>query len=141
MGWGSATHEWTESEKGAIVVAVKRELDFELCRQILFKLGELWDSGTPPSHSDFKFEGYGPENVSYNVSKLVRARLIRTKSPDQYHKNLLTELPTGFTEKGWRFMAAAKDENMWRTAVEVVRAQGGPESFNPVVVEMFRVEA
>lgn len=123
------------------MVAVKRELDFELCKQILLKLEELWDRGTPPSHLDFLFEGYDAENISYNISKLVRARLIRTNSPNEYRRDILRELPAGFTEKGWKFVEAAKDEDRWRAAVEVVRAQDGPESFNPLVVEMFRVEA
>lgn len=52
------------------MVAIKREIDFELCRMIMLKLEELWDDRIPGMPGDYKFDGYTAENIAYNVNKL-----------------------------------------------------------------------
>ena len=120
------------------MVAVKRELDFELCRMILLKLEELWDIGMTGTPDDYMFEGYGVENILYNINKLASARLVKVRGADDYHREILSVLPTGFTEMGWRFVALSKDDARWSRAVAAVDAQDGPESIVPLKVELFR---
>lgn len=120
------------------MVAIKRELDFELCRMILLRLEELWDSGMTGTPKDFLFEGHTAENISYNVNKLALANLIRTRSSEDSYKGKPSVWPTGYTEIGWKFLRAAKNVTLWEKAVEAVVAQDGIESVRPLKVELFR---
>ncbi len=120
------------------MVAVKQELDFELCKTSLLKLEELWDSRTPTSPGEFLFEGHTGENISYNVYKLSLANLIRTRGTEKRYGRNLSMCPTGFTETGWKFLEAAKDVVRWERAVETIMAQDEPESVRLLTAELFR---
>lgn len=123
------------------MVTVKRELDFELCKMILLKLEELWDSQMTARPGDFMVEGYATENISYNIHKLFTANLIRTRGTENRQAGKLSICPTGFTEIGWRFLEAAKDVVRWKKAIAVANAQNGPESVRPLTAELFRSQA
>lgn len=120
------------------MVAVKRELDYGLCREILLRLEGLWESGRRRVPSQFDFEGHGVENVAYNVKKRLDAKLIVTETADDRASDHLGIWPSGFTHNGWKFLEVAKDERKWARAIEAVVAQGGPESVRPLKVELFR---
>lgn len=117
---------------------IVRDLDFELCKMILLKLEELWDSRTSIRPGDFLFEGHTGENISYNVYKLSLAKLIRTRGTENRQGGKLSICPTGFTETGWKFLEATKDVTRWEKAVAAVAAQDGPESVRPLTAELFR---
>lgn len=105
------------------MITVNCELDFELCRKLMLKQDELWESRTPSLSTHFCFEGYGVENISYNVIKLHKAKLITATTPQNWTKGQLSVWPTGFTENGWKVLAAAQDEARWSEAVEAVTTQ------------------
>ncbi|MCY3903977.1 MAG: DUF2513 domain-containing protein [Caldilineaceae bacterium] len=120
------------------MVAMKRELDYGLCREILLRLEELWEGGTPSLPRYYDFERHNVENVAYNTEKLWKAKLIMTTATQEWVGGKLNIWPTGFTNNGWRFLEVAKDEGRWARAIGVVEAQGGPESLRPLKAELFR---
>ena len=99
------------------MVAVKRELDFGLCRDILLRLEGLWQRGARRVPSQFGFEGQNVENVAYNVGKLLDAKLIVTETPEERSSKQLGVWPVGFTQNGWRFLEVAKDDAEWERAI------------------------
>ena len=113
------------------------ELDFELCRMIVFRQGELRESGTPSLPAHFSFDGYGVENISYNIKKLHSAHLITVTTPQNWVRGQLSIWPTGLTETGWKFLAAAQNEQTWTEAVMTVEQQGGAETLGPLVAALF----
>ncbi len=113
---------------------LKRKLDFELCKnQMLCFEAEL--EGGDTTH--FNFEQFTPENVAYNVMKLERARLIETRGPLTGEKGHSVYMPLRLTDKGRKFLEAAKDEARWQQAIEKVEAQGGTETLGPLVAALF----
>lgn len=121
------------------MATIERELDFDLCRMILLRLEELWESGTPSLPGRYSFEGYGAENISYNIEKLFNAQLIRTANPQNWTRGQLSIWPMGFTQDGWKFLEIAKDEKRWTEAIKTVLAQDGPQSLVPLKVVLFAV--
>ena len=115
----------------------KFEVDFELARMLMLKQEELYDSETSSLPAHFYFEGYTPENISYNIKKLVNAKLITAQVSKEWHRGRLRLWPTGITEHGWEFLAAAKDEERWAKAVEAVKQQGGATAFRPLKAALF----
>ncbi len=123
--------------KGYSMKTTKFEVDFELARMIVLKQEELYDSETSSLPAHFCFEGYTPENISYNIKKLVNANLITAQVSTEWHRGKLKLWPTGITEHGWEFLAAAKDEERWAEAVETVKQQGGATTFGSLKAVLF----
>lgn len=116
---------------------LNRELDFELCKnQMLSFEAELEGGDT----TQFKFEQYAPENVAYNVMRLDQARLIKARGPLTGEKGHSVYMPLGITDKGRKFLKAAKDEARWQKAVQTVEAQGGTEVLKPLIAALFANE-
>ena len=114
-----------------------RELDFELVRQIVFRQGELRESGTRSLPVHFNFDGYNVENVSHNIKKLHAAHLITVTTPQNWVKGQLSIWPTGLTENGWRFLETSQNEEKWTEAIETVEQQGGAETLGPLKATLF----
>ena len=100
------------------------ELDFDLVRQIVLRLEEVWESDFRSSPTDYKFEGYRVEIVSHNIQKLFDAGVVVAQAIQNWSSDQLGSWPTGFTSQGWKFLAAAKDDRVWDEAVKSVEAQG-----------------
>ena len=123
--------------KGCLMATTRIEIDHELARMIMLRYEELYDGETPSETGHFCFEGYAPENISYNIKKLANAKLITARSSTDWHAEKLGIRPTGITEQGWRFLEAAKDENRWTEALETVKQQGGAVTFGPLKAALF----
>ena len=115
----------------------KIELDLELCRKLMLKQEELWESRTPSLSAHFCFEGYGAENISYNVEQLHKANLITTSTPAEWARGRLSIRPTGITEYGWKFLEAAQDEARWSEAIETVTTQNDSYDLRTLKVVLF----
>ena len=113
------------------------EIDFELARMLMLKQEELYNSKTRSLSVHFNFEGYTPESISYNIKKLVNANLITAQFSMEWHRGRLAAYPTGITEYGWKFLAAAKDEKRWAEAVETVKQPGGAATLGPLKAALF----
>ena len=95
-------------------------LEFELVRQILFWLEEVLDSDNHSTPSDYMFDDYQIETISYNIQKLSVVGIVFARVPQDWHKYKLRSWPTGLKSEGWRFLAAVKDRNAWDKAVDAV---------------------
>ena len=100
------------------------ELDFDLVRQIVLRLEEVWESDSPSRPTDYKFDSYRVEITSHNIQKLFDAGIVVAQAMQNWSPDQLKSWPTGFTTKGWKFLAAAKNDKIWREAVDTVKAQG-----------------
>jgi len=99
-------------------------LDFDLVRQIVLRLEEVWESDSRSKPTDFKFDGYRVEIISHNIKKLFDEGIVVAQAMQNWSPDQLKSWPTGFTTKGWKFLAAAKDDRVWDEAVKIVEAQG-----------------
>ena len=106
------------------MTVLRIELDFDLVRQIVLRLEEVWESDSPSRPTDYKFDGYRVEIVSHNIKKLFDAGIVVAQAMQNWSPDQLNSWPTGFTTKGWKFLAAAKDDRVWDEAVKTVVAQG-----------------
>ena len=114
------------------------ELDFELCRQILFRLDEILLDGRLSSPRDYEFDGHSPENVGYNAHELGDAKLVRLKTAMNWYRGQLRYWPVWFCfPVGEKFLAAAKDEKTWTEAIETVHKQGGPTTLRTLKAVLF----
>ncbi len=101
------------------------ELDFDLVRQIVLRLEEVWESNQNGSPTDYMFDGFRVEIISHNIQKLYDAGVVFTRALESWEsRDQIRSWPTGFTQEGWEFLAAAKDDKTWREAVDTVKAQG-----------------
>ncbi|MDE0068780.1 MAG: DUF2513 domain-containing protein [Caldilineaceae bacterium] len=99
-------------------------LDFELVRQIVLRLEEVWDSDSHSMPTDYVFDGYRVEIISHNIQKLRDAEIVFARAMENWSPDQVKSWPTGFTPDGWNFLAAAKDDRVWDEAVKTVEAQG-----------------
>ena len=119
------------------MLAIKCRLDFELCKKILLWLEKALASGGP---AHFNIEGHTPQNISYNVHKLHKRKLIKAKGPRSSRNGMPAYVPIEFTPNGKRFLEAAKSENRWSKAKEIAEAQNeadGTETLGPLKVALF----
>ncbi|MCY4115484.1 MAG: DUF2513 domain-containing protein [Caldilineaceae bacterium] len=100
------------------------ELDFDLVRQIVLRLEEVWESDSPSRPTDYKFDGFRVEVISHNIQKLFDAGIVVAQAMQNWSPDQLRSWPTGFTTKGWKFLAVAKNDRVWDEAVKTVVAQG-----------------
>lgn len=74
------------------------------------------------------------------MEKLDKAKLIYTKTSQEWHRAQLSICSTGFTRNGCKFVEAAKDAKAWREAVETTTAQieaSGYETLGPLKAALF----
>ena len=121
------------------------ELDFELCRRILLRLEEVLLSGMSSRPSDYNFDGYTLEIISYNIQKLGDANLVSVQMGADWSKDQLRYWPIGFHKFGGiAFLAAAKDEKIWRAAHKTMESQFGPptlKKLKTILLENVRADA
>ena len=120
------------------MAAIEYGLDNELGKQILLWTEGWLDRGLT---DHFYFDGHTFESVFHNTRKLSVAKLIRVIGPKKVGRKLRGYWPVELTPIGRKFLTAAKDERRWAEAVETVRAQGGSETFTPLVEALLRTEA
>lgn len=102
-------------------------LDFELCRQIMFRLEEIILSGHSAKPYDFQFDGYSTECVDWNVNRLHEARLVTAKTALNWYRGQLRNWPVGFHRLGGeKVLMAAKEEETWQAALKAMESQFGP---------------
>ncbi len=105
------------------MVTITIALDFELIRQILFRLEDVLDSNGHSIPSDYMFDDYHIETISHNIQRLSDAGIVFARVPQDWHRYKLRSWPTGFKPEGWRFLAAAKDREAWDNAVAAVKSR------------------
>ena len=113
------------------------ELDFDLCRQLILMLDEILLDGRHSRPRDYEFDGYSPETISYNAKQLGDAKLVRLKTAMNWYRGQLRYWPVWFNPSGEKFLAAAKDENVWQAALKAMESQSGPPSLKKLKAILF----
>ena len=98
---------------------MKRDMD--LIREILFGVEEL---PTSPNWRPLEIEGYPPEEISYHIKLLAQAGLIEAQDMTSRGQGLDWR-PHSLTWDGHEFLNAARDDNRWKTAKEMVLDKSG----------------
>lgn len=113
------------------------ELDFELCRQMLFRLDEVLLDRRLSMPRDYEFDGRSPEFISYNARQLGDAKLVQTKTAMNWTRGQLRYWPVWFSPVGEKFLAAAKDEARWTEAIKTVTAQDSTHNLKVLKAVLF----
>ena len=97
--------------------------DLELCRKILIRTREVQANDGPKGPSNYTFPGHRNDMVGYNVEALHHEGLIAARIPSE-RTGQWACWPVGLTEKGQAFLAAARNESVWKEAIEQVKTSG-----------------
>ena len=115
-------------------------LDFELCRQILFRLEEIIIRRHNAKPYDFQFDGYSTEYVDWNVQKLHEANLVTVRTSLNWHRGQLRNWPVGFHRLGGeKVLMAAKDEETWQATLKAMESQSGPPTLKKLKAILFAI--
>ena len=94
--------------------------NFELCRKILMRLEEVMLSDGPNLPVMYEMDGYDNELVDYYMQKLYGARLIDIRILTTWTRPDLRYWPVSFIGRGLDVLAASKDEDAWKKALELM---------------------
>ncbi len=100
---------------------MKRDMD--LARKILLEL-----EAAPPGAPEFHVDGCDAEQVSYHVMLLNEAGLI--EAIDASGAESMEWLPTRLTWDGHEFLDAARDDDRWQKAKDLMRDKAGTVVFS-----------
>ena len=100
------------------------QYDLDLCRKILLRTEEVMASNRPKGPSNYEFEGYSPETVEHNIRKLNDNDLISVKVGSEQRRGTLNYWPRLLYDKGFEFIEVARDEEVWKEALEQIEERG-----------------
>lgn len=114
---------------------LKRDVD--LIRSILIAM-ENESCGFPSG--DLQIAGFTDEQIGFHVYLLGQAGFARVADTSDTENFLPSAIPLSITWSGYEFLEAAKDENLWKKAKEIVIKPAGGVAFG-VLVEWLKAEA
>jgi hypothetical protein len=100
--------------------------DMDLIRAILLKM-EAHPHGYAPK---LDLDGYTPEEIGFHVSIMGQAGLIKACDCTSHDDTSPSAIPVCLTWEGYEFLAAAKDESVWRKGTAAVMAKVGAIGFD-----------
>ena len=100
------------------------QYDLDLCRKILLRTEEVMASNRPKGPSNYEFEGYSPETVEHNIRKLNDNDFISVKVGSEQRRGTLNYWPRLLYDKGFEFIEVARDEEVWKEALEQIEIRG-----------------
>ena len=101
------------------IIEVKR--DKELIRLLAMKIEEASEG----MHSDsIKIDGYSRDQISYHCRLMADAGYILAKSATSSHTSRFATSVIRLTNEGHDFLDAARNETLWKRAVEMVKSKG-----------------
>ena len=78
----------------------------------------------PKSPANYEFEGYGPEMIEFNIRKLHDNELIIARERKEKRRGVINCWPEKLCAKGLDFIEAARDEKVWKEALEQIEERG-----------------
>src|SRR5437016_614225 len=96
--------------------------DMELVRKILLAIEEE-PTGRAPR--ELKIEGYTDDEIGHHAYLMAEAGLIDGARVDGMHSPSRQVHPTVITWAGHEFLAASRDESIWKKAMGIVKEKGG----------------
>ena len=104
------------------------ERNWELCREILFKVEELHIPGEPWIQNFDLSSDWSETEISEHVYLLDQAGLIEAKDLSSSSKYSI--IPIRLTWAGHEFTSKSRDQNNWKLALEFVLKRTGAASFD-----------
>ena len=106
------------------MASIIEQLDLDLCRKILLRTEEVLRSNRPKVPDNYQFEGYGPEMVEFNIRKLHDNELISARGRTEKRRGVINCWPRLLYDRGLAFLDAARDEAVWKEALEQIEVRG-----------------
>ncbi len=94
----------------------------ELVRKILLAI-ESHEAGF--FRNELEIEGYTEEKVGYHVYLMMEAGLVNGVDETVMTSTSPSAIATGLTWEGHEFIDAARNETIWKTAMQKVQSIGG----------------
>ena len=92
-------------------------------------------SKRPKGPANYEFEGYGPEMVEFNIRKLHDNELICARERKEKRRGVINFWPELLHNKGLAFLDAAREEAVWKEALEQIEIRG----VNPTLKRVKRI--
>jgi hypothetical protein len=99
--------------------------DMNLVRAILLKL-EAHPHGFAPA---LEIEGYTDEQIGFHVALMGQAGLIDAYPTNSSADETPSAMPLSLKWEGYEFLAASKDEGIWKKGTSTVMAKAGAIGF------------
>ncbi|MCX6030809.1 MAG: DUF2513 domain-containing protein [Chloroflexi bacterium] len=114
---------------------MKRDMD--LIRNILLMMEESSD----PEYPNIQIDGYSSETISYHLMLLDEAGLI--KALDASSASGMEWMPQRLTWQGHEFVEAARNENRWNKAKNIMAKSGGfvIEVMRTILIDLVKAQA
>ena len=119
--------------------------DWELCREILLQTEENSDPSGMAIY--LEIEGYSDVEIGYNTYLLGDAGLLEVADGFRTMHAPWRYMPLNLTWEGHEFLDAARNESVWKKALETIGEKGIPVTFEllklalpEVVTTFFRTE-
>ena len=117
------------------MASIIEQLDLCLCRMILLRTEEVMASNKPKGPENYQFEGFGPEMVDFNIRKLHDNELISARERREKRRGVINCWPALLYDRGLVFLDAARDEAVWKEALEQIEVRG----VNPTLKAVKRI--
>jgi len=101
--------------------------DMDLVRAILLKLEEHPHGFAPQG---IEIDGFTKEQIGYHAALMGEAGLIRVVSTTAHSDPSPSAVPISLTWEGYEFLAASKDEGVWKKGKATVMAKAGAIGFD-----------
>ena len=102
--------------------------DWELCRKILLQLEKHGKPFEVFANNDIC--GYSEEQIGFHTYLLGQAGLLETTDGWATMNRPWVYYPTNITWEGYEFLNAARDESVWKKALENIHSKGIPVTFD-----------
>ena len=106
------------------MASIIEQLDLGLCRMILLRTEEVMASNNPKGPENYQFEEYGPEMVEFNIRKLHDNDLISARERREKRRGVINCWPALLYDRGLAFLNAAREEAVWKEALEQIEVRG-----------------
>lgn len=101
--------------------------DMELVRAILLKLEDHPHAYAP---TDREIPGYTKEQIGYHALLMQQAGLIHAQNITAISDSSPSAIPIYITWEGYEFLAASKNEGIWKKGTSTLMAKAGAIGFD-----------
>ena len=123
------------------MASIIEQLDLDLCRKILLRTEEVMGSNKPKSPANYEFEGYGPEMIEFNIRKLHDNELIIARERKEKRRGVINCWPELLYNRGSAFLNAAREEAVWKEALEQIEERGVNPTLKRVKKILLEIES
>ena len=115
---------------------IVEQLDLDLCRKILLRTEEVMGRNRPRGPENYRFEGYGPEMVEFNIRKLHDNEMICARERREKRRGVINCWPELLFDKGLAFLDAAREDVVWKTALEQIEVRGNQPTLKKIRIAL-----